>query len=150
MSEMTRTTMLKWCRREKGMTQQALGDAVGLNANTIYKLESNHEVWNGLKDTTKEKLNTFFEGTKYWVPLEMKFSMPEPTKTEEVIKVEPVTNDKPTEVHQIQYVANQVAPTDIKALTLIEFAYEGLQESKTHEDFVANINMLKRIISKYY
>ena len=34
-------------------------------------------------------------------------------------------------------------------LTLIEFVYEGLKESKTHEDFVVNINMLKRIIKKY-
>ena len=44
---------------------------------------------------------------------------------------------------------NSLTVKDQKTLTLIEFAYEGLFEAETHEDFVANLKMIKRIIDKY-
>ena len=45
--------------------------------------------------------------------------------------------------------SDQLNKHDQKTFTLIEFAYEGLRDSENHEDFAANIKMLKRILDKY-
>lgn len=38
---------------------------------------------------------------------------------------------------------------DAKTLVLLEFAFEGLKESETHEDFKANLKLIKRIVNSY-
>ena len=36
-----------------------------------------------------------------------------------------------------------------KTLVLLQFAFEGLKESETHEDFKANLKLIKRIVDSY-
>ena len=148
---MNKPTMLKWCRKEKGMTQKALSEASGVSTGVIGELEVSSQRWDGLSDPIKEKLDKFFEGSKYWEPLMADSNTSDFENYFEAEPEEEPVMTKPTVVERkIIHKADCVEPNDIKAFTLIEFAYEGLQEAKTHEEFVANINMLKRIISKYY
>ena len=43
----------------------------------------------------------------------------------------------------------KLTKNDQKTYTLIEFAFEGLRDSENHDEFMANIKMLKRILDKY-
>lgn len=148
---MNKTTMLKWSRKEKGMTQKALAEAIGVSDKTISELELHSERWDSLTKPTLEKINIFFEGTKYWEPVELDTNKSDITDFIDIPKENTIeTKPAVVEKHTIHYTDNRVTPNDVKALTLIEFAYEGLTESTTHEDFVANINMMKKILAKYY
>lgn len=42
-----------------------------------------------------------------------------------------------------------ITQQDTMTFVLVKFAYEGMKESKTHDEFIANINLLKRIIRDY-
>ena len=147
---MNNCTMLKWARREMGLTQKQLGDAIGISSRHICTLELHSSAWHTLTNPTKEKLNNFFKDTKYWDQLNLDLdgsdlSEDDEKTIEETVDVEPVE----IEVHKVEKADKNVKKDYDNVLTLIEFVYEGLKESKTHEDFVVNINMLKRIIKKY-
>lgn len=143
---MSKIVMLKWARREKHLTQTQVAEAVGISDRMISKLELDHKAWNELTEEEIIKLNDFFDGTKYWEHVEFE---PEVSEPEEIIEtVIDESNADSCITDQIQN-DDSLDETDIKALTLIEFVYEGLNESKTHDEFVSNMKILERILKKY-
>ena len=146
---MVESVMLKWTRRNKGLTQQQVADAIGLSNQMISKLELDHKCWKGLSVETKAKFNEFFEGAKGWEPLELEPTKDESENTEKKVEEKPKTEKPIKRESKIEKNDNKLTEDDDKILTLIEFAYEGLSESSTRNEFEANINMLKRILKKY-
>ena len=143
---MKKSVMLKNCRMmEKRISQKELSEAVGISERMINKLEHDEDLWKTMRSSNREKLNEYFKNTRGWEPLEVESGFFDPDKlinkeTVEIVKEEPKI---------IENEINQLTEIDAKALTLIEFAYEGLSESDSHTDFIANINMLKRILKKF-
>ena len=147
---MVESVMLKWTRKYKGLTQQQVADAVGLSNQMISKLELDHKHWKSLSVETKTKFNEFFEGCKGWEPLNLESAETEESKKTENVIEEIHKNEKPIKREtKIEKKDNKLTENDDKVLTLIEFAYEGLSESKTHNEFISNINLMKRILKKY-
>lgn len=148
---MVKSVMLKFARQDKHVTQQQVADAVGLSIRKISKLELDRDEWHDLDNETRAKFNEFFKGAKGWEPLEM-VSDDEATLDDEKTDAEQNVENRKSVIeheHKNENSDDELIEDDDKILTLVEFAYEGLVESKTHDDFTANINMLKRILKKY-
>lgn len=146
---MNKSVMLKWSRRDKKLSQKKLAEEIGISENIISRLELSSSEWNKLDESTKSKLNEFFEGCKYWESL---VGEPDIEDTSNFVEIDAVEESKETKSsldYKIQYSEDMITKYDVKVLTLIEFAYEGLNESKTHEDFKANVDLIKRILKKY-
>lgn len=149
---------LKWNRKKLNMTQKQFAEAAGLDVGTINKLENDETAWLTVRRETEDKIYKMFEGNgSVWdmKPAEVKETITidkteEPKKmlisevTQEMVDDMMAKKEKP-----VKKVHNGLSEQDKKTLTLIEFAYEGLAEAVTHEEFVANLNMIKRIIKKY-
>lgn len=159
---MGRCAILKHCRKELNMSQQKFADEVGLNVMTISKLENDESAWLTVRPETEEKIQALIGGVDRWgrkhLAREDKNESKdesEPIDVPKVIEIGQITPEimeqmtKQYEEDQAKKIHNGLDTHDKKTLTLIEFAYEGLTEASTHEEFVANINMLKRIINKY-
>ena len=141
---------LKWNRRKMRLTQKELANKAGLSSATIGRLEQDETHWEIITDETFDKISKVFEeiqGMKF-----MKFhesnSVNLEEKTEETINmevVEPKMDETLVEVEEKKAVDND----DAKTLVLLEFAFEGLKESETHEDFKANLKLIKRIVDSY-
>lgn len=130
---------LKEVRTKMGISQRALGKKLGLSSWTICKLETDETKWRAMTPSTTDKINSLFDGT---------FEYDSEKEEINVIEEENVISE-PIVIHTQQLKDNSLNDLDNKTLTLIEFAYEGLMDSKTGKEFIANINMLKRIIKKY-
>ncbi len=143
-------TKLRWNRKRLGLTQKQLAEKVGVHVLTIGKLERDETAWATLQDTTVDKIMSFYSSMASWQPerpdkvlQEINDVSEEPQVEEEVIMdVKPV-------FEQVKPVDEGLCKQDEKTLALIEFAYEELTQSKTHEDFAISIQMLKKIINKY-
>lgn len=145
-------TKLRWNRKRLGLTQKEFAEKVGLHVLTIRKLERDETAWATLKDSTVDKIASFYEGMASWQPerpdkviQEINDVIEEPYGGEEVI-IEPapvIEQMKPIKI------VDNLHKKDEKTLTLIEFAYEEITQAETHEDFVIAIQMLKKIVNKY-
>lgn len=146
---------LKWNRRRMGLSQKAFADKVGVSVGTIYRLERDETAWLTIQNTTEDKICAVFESMASW----------QPERADKILReindsnfesygdeVEEIKEEKPMHVKVEKEPIenkNSLNAHDQKTLTLIEFAYEGLAEAKTHEEFEANINMLRRVLNKY-
>ena len=130
---------LKEVRTNLGLSQRELGKKLGLSNWTISKLESDETKWRAMAPSTTDKINSLFDGTFEYDSEKEETNVIE----EENVIIEPIV------IHTQQLKDNSLNDLDNKTLTLIEFAYEGLMDSKTGKEFIANINMLKRILNKY-
>lgn len=146
---MNKSVMLKWSRRDKKLSQKKLAEEIGISENIISRLELSSSEWNKLDESTKSKLNEFFEGCKYWESLVGEPDIEDASNFVEIDAVEESKETKSSLDYKIQYSDDMITKYDVKVLTLIEFAYEGLCDSKTHEDFKANVDLIKRILKKY-
>ena len=141
---------LKWNRRKMRLTQNELAEKAGLSSATIGRLERDETRWEFITDETFDKLSKVFEeiqGMKFRKVHESN-SVNLEEKTEEIINmevVEPKMEETLVEVEENEAVDND----DAKTLVLLEFAFEGLKESETHEDFKANLKLIKRIVDSY-
>lgn len=140
---MSNCTRLRECRKADKLSQQALGEKIGLSDLTIYKLEKDETAWLTMKDSTADKIYGYFES---------RISDKKKDIKHEVIEEKPVVEEviekpMPVAVYKVE-TKNGLSEEDEKIMTLIDFAYEGLIDAKTHEEFKANLNMLKRIVNK--
>lgn len=151
---------LKWNRKKLGLSQKEFAKQAGLNCATVNKLENDETAWLTVRRETEEKIYAMFEGVDAWglkkedvIEENKTVSVDEPKNEAvtfgEVTMIMMEQETKQYESKKEEPVHNGLNGHDRKILTLIEFAYEGLTESETHEDFVANINIIKRIIAKY-
>lgn len=142
---------LKWNRQKLGLSQKQFGEKVGLCKATISKLEVDEGYWACIRRDTEDKLCALFEAEGLWQIERTAVDETEDENKEREVDNRDVEEIK-AEIKQevvIHKNDNSLTVKDQKTLTLIEFAYEGLFEAETHEDFVANLNLIKRIIDKY-
>ena len=130
---------LKEVRTNLGLSQRELGKKLGLSNWTICKLENDETSWRAMKKSTVDKINSLFDGSFENVSIKEATNVIE----EERIISEPII------IHTQQLKDNSLNDLDKKTVTLIEFTYEGLMDYKTGKEFIANMNMLKRILNKY-
>lgn len=143
---MERCKRLRAARKNLGLTQREFAELIGLSNFTIFKLEKDETAWAVMQDTTVDKIEAFYD---LYTTGELTNSKPiceEPKKLEE-----PTVIAMPEPVVEVETknVSDDLTQLDEKTLTLIEFTYENLKEAKSHEEFVANISLLKRILAKY-
>lgn len=159
---MGRCQILKHCRKELNLNQQQFADKVGVSLSTIARLEQDETAWLSVRPATEDKIQELIGSVDRWgrkhLTREDKTESKDETKPIDVPKSIPIGQITPemmkhiTKQHEedkVKEVHNSLNGHDKKTLTLIEFAYEGLVESTTHEEFVVNINMIKRILNKY-
>lgn len=116
---------------------------------TIAKFETDETAWLTAQADTIDKIYAGLEGVNYWAR--------DDKPTQELPKDEPVVKEldyivevpEPKPVIEEVKVDNGLHKRDNKTLILIDFAVEGLKEAETHEDFMANIKLLKRILKDY-
>ena len=140
---------LKFGRKQLGLSQKAFAEKVGLTAMTIRKLETDETAWLTALPSTVDKIYAGLEGVNYWVRDDeptQKLPKDEPV-VEELDYIVEVPEPKPV-IEEVK-VDNGLHKRDNKTLILIDFAVEGLKEAETHEDFMANIKLLKRILKDY-
>ena len=144
---MKRCERLKAARIALGLSQKEFAKLVGLSHYTMWKLENDETSWAVMTAPSVDKIDAFFERYETGsltesVPANSELTMhDDSTVVDEVI--EPVVDV------EFKIVSSNLTQIDLKSLTLIEFTYESLSEAKTHDEFVANINMLRRILAKY-
>jgi transcriptional regulator with XRE-family HTH domain len=143
---------LKWNRKRLGLTQKQFAEKVGVHVGTIQKLETDETAWGTIQQSTEDKISAFYDSMASWQPKRadkvVREIKDELNNESEVVKEE-IVIPEPVKVIEPVHNDNGLTENDNKTLILMEFAFEGLKESKTHEDFVANINMMKRIIKQY-
>ena len=138
---------LKWNRQSMGLSRKALGDMIGLSDETIRKLETDESTWEVIRPDTFDKISEVLNGER---TIPMKTEQTKPVKTEEeYVKVEDPENAPAWALEAVQMYKDLITEQDKKTMVLLEFAYEGFKESKTHSEFIANIKLLKRMLKDY-
>lgn len=115
-----------------------------MSPNTINYLETDETRWGTMYTKTVDKINSYLDGT-----IEEMVTIIPAKRTSDYIDSERIDEQPIMVICKSKDNDDLLTENDKKTLTLIEFAYEGLSDSKTHEDFVANVNMIKRILKKY-
>lgn len=141
---MNRSERLKTKRVEDGLSQAALAKKLGMSPNTINYLETDETRWGTMYTKTVDKINRYLDGT-----IEEMVTIIPAKRTSDYIDSERIDEQPVMVICKSKDNDDLLTENDKKTLTLIEFTYEGLSDSKTHEDFVANVNMIKRILKKY-
>ena len=152
---------LKWNRKRLMMTQKEFGDMVGLSATTICKLERDETAWGVIQADTADKIASHFEKMSSWQPERADKVLREINEdVEDYVNVNgiddipvnlPITITPATVEYGMSVnSSNDMTREDLETLTLMEFGFEGLFESTKHEEFVANMNIIRRIVNKYY
>ena len=146
---MSNCTRFKEAREKLGLSQMGVTKHYLISIGTIYKLEKDESYYSHMSTKIADEVQRLIDDS-----IAGKISKSQYTKVEK--KTKPVTVVKETKVEpKIETVHKPIKKTDelteqdSKTLTLIEFAYEGLKESKNDSDFVANITLMKKILSKY-
>ena len=155
---MDKCTKFNWYRKSLRLTQRQLGEKIGLSTATIFKLEKDETAWAVLKQSTVDKIMAFYDSvnTSDWTfnkeeakkqLAEIRATIIEP-EVEETTTVEPepeVVEEKPVH-NEDSYLTDK----DRQLMKYVEFACSNLKESKSHEEFVTGIDILKRIIENQY
>lgn len=142
---------LKLARRDMKLSQQQFADKVGVSVGTIQRLEQDETTWDTLQDSTFDKVMKGLEDRGSWLkqrqqaePVKKKLTfddIPEGTTigAEEATRI--LMNFNKTEEKKDN--------KDAKTLEMLEFVMEGLRESESHEEFAANLKIMKRILKKF-
>lgn len=137
---------LKWNRRKMKLSQSELAKKAGLSSATIGRLERDETRWEFITDETFDKLTTVFEEIQGFAFVKVHES--NSTNIEESEETINVEEEKP-KMEETLIEEKKTDDNDVKTLTLLEFAFEGLKESETHEDFKANLKLIKRVVDSY-
>ena len=155
---MSECKKLKWNRRAKCMSQKEFADLAGVSIGTIQRLEKDETAWLTIRPETQDKIYAHYTSMYSWQPdrpdkvlREINdTSNTEEVNLEEVMKeVEKVWPKKAEKIEDNKPIKKQLHKRDEKTLTLMTTIWEWLNESKTHEEFEENINMMKNIIDHY-
>lgn len=139
---------LKWNRRKMKLSQSELAKKAGLSSATIGRLERDETRWEFITDETFDKLTTVFEEIQGFAFVKVHES--NSTNIEESEETINVEEEKPKmEEMLVEVEEKKTDDNDVKTLTLLEFAFEGLKESETHEDFKASLKLIKRVVDSY-
>ena len=135
---------LKWNRRKMKLSQSELAEKAGLSSATIGRLERDETRWEFITDETFDKLTRVFEEIQGFAFVKVHES--NSTNIEESEETINVEEEKPKMEETLVEVEEKKADdNNAKTLVLLQFAFEGLKESETHED----LKLIKRIVDSY-
>lgn len=130
------------------LSQSELAEKAGLSSATIGRLERDETRWEFITDETFDKLTMVFEEIQGFAFVKVHES--NSTNIEESEETINVEEEKPKMEETLVEVEEKKADdNNAKTLVLLQFAFEGLKESETHEDFKANLKLIKRIVDSY-
>lgn len=130
------------------LSQSELAEKAGLSSATIGRLERDETRWEIITDETFDKLTRVFEEIQGFAFVKVHES--NSTNIEESEETINVEEEKPKMEETLVEVEEKKADdNNAKTLVLLQFAFEGLKESETHEDFKANLKLIKRIVDSY-
>ena len=130
------------------LSQSELAEKAGLSSATIGRLERDETRWEFITDETFDKLTRVFEEIQGFAFVKVHES--NSTNIEESEETINVEEEKPKMEETLVEVEEKKADdNNAKTLVLLQFALEGLKESETHEDFKANLKLIKRIVDSY-
>lgn len=130
------------------LSQSELAEKAGLSSATIGRLERDETRWEFYTDETFDKLTRVFEEIQGFAFVKVHES--NSTNIEESEETINVEEEKPKMEETLVEVEEKKADdNNAKTLVLLQFAFEGLKESETHEDFKANLKLIKRIVDSY-
>ena len=130
------------------LSQSELAEKAGLSSATIGRLERDETRWEFITDETFDKLTRVFEEIQGFAFVKVHES--NSTNIEESEETINVEEEKPKMEETLGEVEEKKADdNNAKTLVLLQFAFEGLKESETHEDFKANLKLIKRIVDSY-
>lgn len=147
---MTNRETLKWNRKKMGLTQREFAKLADISTRTVYLLEKDETAWETLLPSTYDKIHSVIENNELWplVDKTKRASHCSDNDTEEQI-VEAVKEECLPLVKSKKEESIDIDENERVLLKLIAFAIEGLKESKNHEEFVANIKLIKRSLKDY-
>ena len=146
---MNRSNNLKWRRKEAGLSRREFANMAGVSMGTIGRLESDETTWDTMQDGTTDKILAALESiSTQETKKKIEPVVEETEEAEELVKVDDQAKVSTWVMEMKQYEEDQLTKADTKTMILVEFAYEGLTEAKTHSEFVANIKLLKRILKE--
>ncbi len=130
------------------LSQSELAEKAGLSSATIGRLERDETRWEFITDETFDKLTRVFEEIQGFAFVKVHES--NSTNIEESEETINVEEEKPKMEETLVEVEEKKADdNNAKTLVLLQFTFEGLKESETHEDFKANLKLIKRIVDSY-
>ena len=144
---MGRCARLKFNRRKLGLSQKEFAERVGLSIGTISRLETDETTWETIQDATFDKINSIFESERLGRIItvngheEHKENVEEKTKKVEEEK-ESVWADKVET--GLKYKKRSIE--DNATLKVLEIIMDGLRKAESHEEFEANLKLLKRLM----
>lgn len=146
---------LRFNRRRLGLTQKKFAELVGLNVMTISKLERDETAWLTVKSETVDKIMAQYDSMASWQPDEEAvrrevLGLDEPEIKDPIVKEVKIVEPEPEVIEEPVHIDGDLTDKDQQILEFVNFACEKLNKSKSHEDFVTNIDILKRIIKNQY
>ena len=130
------------------LSQSELAEKAGLSSATIGRLERDETRWEFITDETFDKLTRVFEEIQGFAFVKVHES--NSTNIEESEETINVEEEKPKMEETLVEVEEKKADdNNAKTLVLLQFAFEGLKESETHEAFKANLKLIKRTVDSY-
>ena len=130
------------------LSQSELAEKAGLSSATIGRLERDETRWGFITDETFDKLTKVFEEIQGFAFVKVHES--NSTNIEESEETINVEEEKPKmEETLVEVEEKKEDDNNAKTLVLLQFAFEGLKESESNEDFKANLKLIKRVVDSY-
>lgn len=146
---MNRSNNLKWRRKEAGLSRREFANIAGVSMGTVGRLESDETTWDTMQDGTTDKILNALESLSKRDDKVVEPVVEETDEVEELVSDCDQAKVSKWVMEMKQYEEDQLTKADTKTMILVEFAYEGLTEAKTHSEFIANVKLLKRILKDY-
>lgn len=148
---------LRFNRRRLGLTQKQFADLVGLHVLTIGKLERDETAWATVKSETVDKIMAHYDSMASYQPDREEerravLGLDEPEIKEPIVEEVKIVEPEPEVVIEepVHIEEDSLTDKDRQLMKYVEFACANLKESKSHEEFVTGIDILKRIIKNQY
>lgn len=145
---------LKWNRQKLGLSQKELARKAGLSIATIGRLEQDETRWDVITAETFDKITGVFDNTNAWpfikrdtVIADTEVEYTDESKEELRKSIAVAFGFEEEEMDEQKKVYDN--KEDKATLELLEFAFEGLKEAESHEDFTANVKLMKRILNRF-
>lgn len=144
---MGRCARLKFNRRKLGLSQKEFAEKVDLSVGTISRLELDETAWETIQDSTFDKINSIFESENLGRIITVNGHEERKDKVDERYK-EVEVKEELTWADKVEagLKQNKRPIEDEVTLKLLEFIMDGLRQAEDHEEFEANLKLLKRVM----
>lgn len=148
---------LQFNRKRLGLSQVEFAKLVGVSVGTIYRLEKDETAWAVTRSSTIDKIMAQYDSMASYQPNREEERrrvlglIEEPEIKDPIVKEAKIVEPEPEVIEEPVHIEeDSLTDKDRQILEFVNFGCERLNKSKTHEDFVTNVEMLYRIIKNQY